>query len=68
MDVLDGNVKKKNPSSSKQILGSFNAALKALGNPGVFGVGKKAADPEAYKKEVHRIEGLIEKSFPSFSK
>ncbi len=68
MDVLDGNVKKKNPSRSKQILGSFNTALKALGNPGVFGVGKKAPDPEAYKKQVSRIEGLIEKSFPSFSK
>lgn len=66
MDTLDANVKKQDPARSAAILEGFDKALAALGNPGLFGVGARPADPAAYKEAVEKIEGLIEKSFPAF--
>ncbi|MBI4665590.1 MAG: hypothetical protein HY751_04175 [Nitrospinae bacterium] len=66
LDVLDGNVKKQSPERSKAILEQFDKALVAMGNPGVFGVGKKAADPVAGEQAVKTIENLIERTFPGF--
>lgn len=66
-DVLDGNVKKLDQARSSMILEQFNVALKAIGNPGLFGVGRKAPDPDKYDGAVKVIEELITKSFPSFA-
>ncbi len=67
LDVLDGNIKKLDPARSSLILERFNTALTAIGNPGLFGVGKKAPDPGTYDGAVKTIEALITKSFPSFA-
>jgi hypothetical protein len=68
LDVLDGNVKKKEPERSAAILKQFDAALAGIGNPGLFGIGKKDPDPDAYGKAVERIESLIVQTFPGFAK
>ncbi|MEE8432087.1 MAG: hypothetical protein V3S16_12630 [Candidatus Desulfatibia sp.] len=68
MDVLDGNVRKQKAASSLAIMSQFNVALENIGNPGLFGVGKKAPDPSGYNQAVKQIEALIVDSFPSFAK
>lgn len=68
LDVLDGNVKKKESERSADILKQFDAALAGIGNPGLFGIGKKDPDPDAYGKAVERIESLIVQTFPGFAK
>jgi hypothetical protein len=67
IDVLDGNVKKKNADRSVSILGKFDTALKSIGNPGLFGMGKKKPDPAGYNEAIKKIEALVVESFPSFS-
>jgi len=66
LDVLDGNVKKQDPERSGAILKQFDIALKSLGNPGFFGVGKKQPDKSRYSEAVKTIETLIIQTFPSF--
>lgn len=67
IDVLDGNVRKQDSARSTAIIGQFDTALKNIGNPGLFGIGKKAADISGYDKSVKAIETLIMKSFPGFA-
>ncbi|WP_135548292.1 hypothetical protein [Paenibacillus cymbidii] len=43
---------------------SFDEALDALGNPGLFGVGKKKADPELFKTKVTFIYDKVKPLFP----
>ncbi|TFE25015.1 FeoB-associated Cys-rich membrane protein [Cohnella luojiensis] len=43
---------------------AFEDALTALGNPGLFGVGKKEPDPEAFKSNVSFIQNKISLLFP----
>lgn len=43
---------------------AFEDALIALGNPGLFGVGKKDPDPEAFKRNVSLIQNKISPLFP----
>ncbi len=66
MDALDGNVKKQDAKRSEAILKQFDTALAALGNPGLFGIGKKEAEPARFKEAVETIEKLVEKTFPGF--
>lgn len=68
IDVLDGNVKKRDAARSQSVLGKFDSALKSIGNPGLFGMGVKKPDLGGYKKAVKEIETLIAESFPSFAK
>ncbi len=68
IDVLDGNVKKRDKGRSSAILEQFDAALAGIGNPGLFGLGKKEPDREGYDRAVKRIETLIAASFPDFTK
>ncbi|QHW32548.1 hypothetical protein GZH47_18175 [Paenibacillus rhizovicinus] len=42
----------------------FDAALEAIGNPGLFGVGKKEADEKALKAAVNQIYGALKPLFP----
>ncbi|MFQ5431839.1 MAG: hypothetical protein ACE5EN_04955 [Nitrospinota bacterium] len=68
IDVLDGNVKKQDAGRSRSILSQFDTALKSIGNPGLFGMGKKEPDKAGYEQAVNKIEALIVVSFPSFAK
>jgi len=68
IDVLDGNVRKKDAGRSLSILNRFNSALESLGNPGLFGIGKKEPDQAEYEKAVKEIEGQIAASYPGFVK
>ena len=43
---------------------AFEDALDALGNPGLFGVGKKDADPELFKEKVSFIHTEVKPLFP----
>src|SRR5688572_9569939 len=40
-------------SRTDEINAAFDAALEALGNPGLFGVGQKAAEPDVFKEKVN---------------
>ncbi|WP_219837332.1 hypothetical protein [Paenibacillus sp. R14(2021)] len=55
---------KLSPSETKAISADFDAALKAIGNPGLFGVGKEAPDEAALKTTVNRIYETIKPLFP----
>ncbi|QYR22064.1 hypothetical protein KZ483_03280 [Paenibacillus sp. sptzw28] len=53
--------------TKEQIAGinnDFNKALDDIGNPGLFGVGKKEADPEGLKTAVNRIYDEVKPLFP----
>lgn len=67
MDVLDGNVKKKDAARSAKIQKHFDSALDSIGNPGLAGAAKKPVDQKAYDSSVKEIEALIKKSFPGFN-
>lgn len=67
LDILDGNVKKQDAAMSSTIIAQFKTALTGIGNPGLFGIGKKAPDPDKYDQAVKTIEELIVKSFQSFA-
>jgi hypothetical protein len=66
LDILDGNVKKLDSKVSQQILQQFSLALGALGNPGLFGIGQRSPDEDAYKSAIKMIETLIQQAFPAF--
>jgi hypothetical protein len=51
-------------SGTGEIKKAFEDALTALGNPGLFGVGKTDANPEAFKKNVTFIQEQISPLFP----
>lgn len=44
--------------------GDFDAALKAIGNPGLFGVGKTEADPAKFKQSLDDILTTLQPLFP----
>ncbi len=68
LDVLDGNVKKQDTTRSSTIIAQFKIALDGLGNPGLFGIGKKSPDTAKYDQAVKAIEDHIAKTFPGFSR
>tara|TARA_B100000315_G_scaffold223372_1_gene228114 strand:- start:6932 stop:7531 length:600 start_codon:yes stop_codon:yes gene_type:complete len=68
LDVLDGNIKKQDAVRSSTIIAQFKTALTGIGNPGLFGIGKKSPDMAKYDQAVKSIEGLIVKTFPGFSR
>lgn len=51
-------------SGTDQINKAFDEALEALGNPGLFGVGQKEADPDTFKQKVKFIYGKVNPLFP----
>ncbi|CAH1200250.1 hypothetical protein PAECIP111891_01597 [Paenibacillus allorhizoplanae] len=51
-------------SGKAEIDKSFDAALDALGNPGLFGVGKKPVQPAVFKEKVDFIFGKVKPLFP----
>lgn len=59
-DVLAPYVKEsKDAQTSDDVYTAFDESLKALGNPGLFGVGKKASDEESFKKNITMIEDTL---------
>jgi hypothetical protein len=64
-DILQPYVQEKlKPEEEAQVTKAFEKALDALGNPGVFGVGEKAAHPEEFKKQTDYIMSAIAPLFP----
>lgn len=51
-------------SGTDEINKAFEDALAALGNPGLFGVGQKEADPAAFKEKVNFIYAKVKPGFP----
>ncbi|BBI31342.1 hypothetical protein [Cohnella abietis] len=51
-------------SGTDEINKAFDDALDALGNPGLFGVGKKEVDPETFKERVGFIHKKVKPLFP----
>ncbi len=49
---------------SGEINQAFEVALEALGNPGLFGVGKKEVDPDLFKEKVNFIYSKVKPAFP----
>lgn len=47
-----------------KLTADFNTALDAIGNPGLFGVGKKAADKKVLKATVNEIYTKLKPLFP----
>jgi hypothetical protein len=55
--IKDGNIE-------SEVNESFKRALEALGNPGLFGVGKVEVDEEQFKKETDWIYNTVKPLFP----
>lgn len=51
-------------SGTADIEKAFDEALDALGNPGLFGVGKKPVQPDVFKEKVDFIYGKVKPLFP----
>lgn len=66
LDALDGNIKKNQPAVSGKIMEWFDQALAALGNPGLFGLGRKPADLEKFTQAARNIEAAIEGFYTRF--
>lgn len=66
IDILDGNVRRFDTNKSKAILTQFDIALGSIGNPGLFGIGAKPAEPATFEKAIKSIEEMITSSFPKF--
>lgn len=66
---LDEERRKRDPAAPSRhddILRRFTAARDALGSPGLFGAGARAADPAAFKAAVVGIAGHLRAAFPAF--
>ncbi|MCF6138153.1 hypothetical protein [Pseudalkalibacillus berkeleyi] len=61
--VLSPNVQNEKPETNSKIKEEFENALKALGNPGLFGVGEKEADFEGYKESKEVILNELKQYF-----
>ena len=54
-EALSPKIEAKNPDIDKEIKAEFDKALESLGNPGLFGVGQKEANLEAFKASKEKI-------------
>lgn len=61
--ALSPKVEANNAEADKKMKADFDAALAALGNPGLFGVGKKPSDIEAFKNSKQDILDSLQKEF-----
>lgn len=62
-EALSPSVQSKDAAIDKQLRTEFNNALQSLGNPGLFGVGKKQSNIEQFKKSKEAILTLLQKQF-----
>lgn len=66
---LDEERRRKDPAAPSRhddIVRRFAAARDALGSPGLFGAGAKAAEPAAFRTAVVGIAGHLRAAFPGF--
>ncbi|HAQ07289.1 MAG TPA: hypothetical protein DCR24_07135 [Bacillus bacterium] len=61
--ALSPKVEASNPDIDKKIKADFDAALESLGNPGLFGVGKKPSDKEAFQDSKEEILQALQTEF-----
>ncbi|WLR56137.1 hypothetical protein LC048_04090 [Mesobacillus subterraneus] len=61
--ALSSKVEASNPEADKEIKADFDAALEALGNPGLFGVGKKPSDIKIFKEKKEEILKALQDEF-----
>jgi hypothetical protein len=54
-DVLKPHVESKIPNETSKLVSAFDLALEAIGNPGLFGMGKEPVKPEEFKKQTTYI-------------
>ncbi len=62
-EALSPKIEAKNPELDKEIKAEFDQALESLGNPGLFGVGQKEADMEAFKSSKETILSRLQTEF-----
>ncbi len=62
-DVLTPLIKKTAPADDSGMRKAFETAMKALGNPGAFGMGAKPPDPGEFKTQASAIEETLKKHF-----
>ncbi|MBB5324626.1 ADP-ribose pyrophosphatase YjhB (NUDIX family) [Anoxybacillus tepidamans] len=62
-EALSPSVQSKDAAIDKQLRSEFDNALQSLGNPGLFGVGKKPSNIEQFKKSKEAILTLLQKQF-----
>lgn len=62
-EALSPKVEAKDPELDKKIKAEFDNALKSLGNPGLFGVGKEESNLEAFKASKDEIYSMLQKEF-----
>jgi hypothetical protein len=60
-DVLQPYV--KDDATNAAVIAAFDEALKALGNPGLFGVGEEPVDPKTFKAKTDFILGVMKPLF-----
>lgn len=63
-DALEPYIQAKLPNETAKLRTAFDAALEALGNPGLFGVGKKPINKEEYDKQTSYILNTVRPLFP----
>ncbi|PFA61861.1 hypothetical protein CN378_22005 [Bacillus sp. AFS015802] len=61
--TLSPKVEGKNPELDQKIRTEFDQALESLGNPGLFGVGTKESDQDAFKQSKTFIMDSLQKEF-----
>jgi hypothetical protein len=62
-EALSPIVEAKSTETDKKLKAEFDDALNSLGNPGLFGVGKKESDIEAFKESKETILTTLQKEF-----
>lgn len=62
-DALSPKVEAESTENDKKIRADFDQALEALGNPGLFGVGKKEANLDVFKENKNDILNSLKSEF-----
>ncbi|WHZ02284.1 hypothetical protein QNH48_25615 [Neobacillus sp. YX16] len=62
-EALSPKIEAKNSELDKEIKAEFDKALVSLGNPGLFGVGQKEADQEAFIASQEKILSTLQTEF-----
>lgn len=62
-EAISPKVEAENPDSDKKIRTDFDEALEALGNPGLFGVGKKESNLDVFKENKDEILDQLKQEF-----
>lgn len=62
-EAISPNVQGENAEKDKSLRDAFDKSLEALGNPGLFGVGQKESDPDAFKEHKEFILKELQEQF-----